>query len=215
MRFYQTEHSNQVHQLLITPSRHLHVLKDGRLKYQKSKIDPRLSRTPESAKDQVIHCIIRDHYSQTMYAEIHLPTEIIRPESFLWQAWSQKADSPFCGLPDAVMLPKSLAYLASSLDKLGISSFQPTGGFMAGVRTFRDWEQCLMFSYNCYNFPDGPMGSFRELQSKAAEINRTLFDQTSNRQSKLARWKSGLRELKLPPPHDDFIACFNSVRHGE
>jgi hypothetical protein len=207
MRLYKTNYSNEVHQLLITASRHLYVLKDGRLKRQKKPIEPRPQSIEDNAKVQVIHFIVRDHYSQAMYAEIHLWFDKISPQNFLWKAWSKKSELPFCGMPEVLILPSSFGHLAYTLEAMGITTLRPTGGFMAGVRTFRDWEQHLSF---VYNYPFEPLHSFEELQAKTNEINRIYYDRASDGRSKLRVWESGLKQLRLPPERDEFLNAFQA-----
>jgi hypothetical protein len=205
MRFYKTNYSNEVHQLLITPSRHLHVLRDGRLKYQRKPIESRPHRIEDSPKARVIHFIVRDRYSKAMYAEIHLWSEKMSPQSFLWKAWSKKSEFPFCGMPEVLILPSPFDHMAYALRTMGITTIRPTGGFMAGVRTFRDWEQYLSF---VYDYPFEPLHSFEDLQAKTNEINQIYYDRSSDGRSKLRVWESGLRQLRLPPERNEFLNVF-------
>jgi hypothetical protein len=106
---YQSEYSNQVHQLIVSVSKHLFVTKTGRLKFQQKAMDMNLSACSKDAKDHVVHYLIRDHYSGVFYAEIHSSSSLIPIEDFLYRAWSQKGEYLFCGAPDWMSIPRTVS----------------------------------------------------------------------------------------------------------
>ncbi len=210
MRMYETSYSNEVHQLLITPSRHLYVLKDGRVKFQKRMIEGGLQESDKNSKDQIIHYILRDHFSLAMYAEIHTRAERVSIEQFLWNAWSKKNEYPFCGLPDFLILPKAISSAAIDdfIHSLHIDVIRPTGGFMAGVRIFGKWDQVLNFVYS--NSFD-PLRSFQELQSKVLETIQIYFESDPGLTERINVWQSNLRNLRLPPPQNEFFKLYKQT----
>jgi hypothetical protein len=207
MNQYETAYPNEVHQLLITASRHLYVTRDGRVRFQKKVIEGTWKKTKNESRQQVIHYIVRDHYSRAMYAELHTRSEQVAPDEFLWRAWSQKDDYPFCGMPDFLILPKSVysEALYNFIRELGIKIIKPKGGFMAGVWAFREWDRTLEF---VYSFPYETLNSFKELQSKVPEIIRTHFDLSSDGTNKLDVWQSNVRNLRMPPSREEFYKTY-------
>lgn len=211
MNLYETAYSNEVHQLLISASRHLYVLSDGRIKYQKKVIEGTWQKPKDSSKDQVVHYIMRDHYSHAMYAEIHIRSENISPQQFLWNAWSKKGHYPFYGTPEFLILPKSIYsnMLFDFVSSLGIRIIKPTSGFMAGVRTLREWDRTLNF---VFNHPFETLVSFHQLQSKMPEILQAYYDQNKDGTSKLDTWKSHTHNLFPPPAQEEFFRLFRKMQ---
>lgn len=70
MRKWELEHSNQLHQLLVSVSRHLYVRKNGILKYQEKPLDIDLPALGKSRREHLVYYIMRDALSGTFFLEI-------------------------------------------------------------------------------------------------------------------------------------------------
>lgn len=55
---YRTPHPNYVHLLFVTPSKHLHVLKDGRLKWQDKPMEVKLREISSSDREHVVYFLL-------------------------------------------------------------------------------------------------------------------------------------------------------------
>ena len=108
MRTYRTDYSNHVHLLLVSVSKNLYILKDRTLKYQKKKMEYNLKNLVKSERELVVHYLIVDHLSGFFYGELHSAKKLIPIEEFLHQAWSEKEDYQFCGLPAVLSVPKTI-----------------------------------------------------------------------------------------------------------
>lgn len=144
---YRSEYANQLHQLLVTPSRHITITKDGRLRFQKKALDVDLARLAKSAKEHVVHYLIRDHYSGVFYGELVPGSKLIQVQHFLIRAWSAKEKYPFCGVPEYISIPKSVEKefpaIRSLMEKAGIQVTEVTRGFQGGVGDIRTWESYI------------------------------------------------------------------------
>lgn len=135
---YRSDYANQVHQLLVSVSRHLFITSDDRVRYQKKPFAFTLDNVSRSAKEHVVHYLIRDHFSGHFYAEVGRSTELMEPDVFLMRAWTQKEDHFFCGAPDILTVPASVthafAWMIDFIAMWEIKVIEPTSGFQAGVR---------------------------------------------------------------------------------
>lgn len=140
-------HSNQVHQLLVTVSRHLYVQKNGLLKYQEKPLDVNLSTLKKSRREHLVYYILRDAFSGTFFLEITTSHAMIPLVDFLYCAWKKGQDKYIWGMPEEITVPKGLAAkeLQEGLDRLGVQMIFPSSGFAAGVRVVRDIEDNLLF----------------------------------------------------------------------
>jgi hypothetical protein len=193
-------YSNEIHKLLVSASSHYHILNSGELKYQKKKMDVRLEDIDRSQKNHVVHYLLIDDYSGAFYAEVHPSRQMIPVEQFLYKAWAKKADHFFCGVPEIILIPKTVrsvitARLVSLFDSLGIIPMHPSSGFDAGSRVVRTWESEI----TDFCFYPGP-SLFSDFQSCAIgichEANESL--------DKTMEWKRNLRKLILLQRQEDF-----------
>jgi hypothetical protein len=104
-----TDHSNELHQLLISLSRHLYIAADGRVLYQKKPFDLSLEKVDQSPKNHLIHYLIRDHYSGHFYAEAGASRNLPSAEAFVFRAWSVKDKHSFQGMPETLSVPSTVA----------------------------------------------------------------------------------------------------------
>ena len=140
-------HSNQLHQLLVSVSRHLYVQKNGLLKYQQKPLDVSFSNLKKSRKEHLVYYILRDALSGTFFLEITTSQAMIPLLEFLCLAWEKGSGKYIWGLPEQLSIPKGLAVeeLREGLDALGVQVVLPASGFAAGVRIIRDIEDCLCY----------------------------------------------------------------------
>ena len=53
---------------MINMSRHLYLIKNGSVRFQKKKFEHTLANMHKSEKEHVVHYLIRDHFSGAFYA---------------------------------------------------------------------------------------------------------------------------------------------------
>lgn len=144
---------NQLHQLIVTVSKHIKVLKSGRLKRQQSAIHPNLKpvNNPEHS-NRVVHFLIRDAFTGYYHAEISTLESVLDVVKFLYRSWSGYKENKFRGLPDYLMVTKGalscFPEIAQVAEKLDIPMGFPASGFQSGVRCVRDFEDELMHLCN-------------------------------------------------------------------
>jgi hypothetical protein len=150
MNRYSTRYRNHAHQVFVTPSKHLHALKDGRIKYQTKPIETKLDGIENLERNHIVHFIVADHFSSAFYAESH-PSKLL-PDfvDFLRRAWRKKTNHFFEGLPELVLVPDAVRYkfpdAIKFMHKLELQVLAPTSGFQAGIHQVRNWEKELKFA---------------------------------------------------------------------
>ena len=198
MKRYQTDYSNQVHQLLITPSKHCFVTTKGLLKYQKKPFEIKLDDLENSKKAHTIHYLIRDHYSGLFYWEICRADDPIPIHEFLYRAWNKKETHPLFGIPEFMTIPKNAQTffpgLMNFIEHLEIVYIKVTSGFQGGVRDVRTIEEELRCGGLFYGTPDySPTDlSFDLVAQKTDEICSRFIDSSFAKPSKKDKWLSGL-----------------------
>jgi hypothetical protein len=194
---YQSDYPNQVHQLMVSVSKHFYLLKNGSVKFQKKKFECTLANMHRSEKDHVVHYLIRDHFSGAFYAEAASSSQLIAVDQFLLRAWSKKDEYIFCGLPEHLSVPNTVAEafptLLSWVDSQGIKLLEVTSGFQGGIRDLPTWEDYLRMV-----FAIGEETRLSEVQGKAARINDYLNREHGDRASKIDKWAHRVGTIKLP-----------------
>jgi hypothetical protein len=134
---YQSDYANQVHQLIVSVSRHLWVTKEGLLRYQRKPLEVSLAKLARTEKRHVVHYLIRDHHSGLLYAEMAVTPQLFSAREFLLRAWSRTDQLSFSGVTDALTVPKTVADafpdLLHWLDELGVEAIAATSGFQRQV----------------------------------------------------------------------------------
>lgn len=188
---YQSDYSNQVHQLMVSVSRHFFITRAGKYQYQKKPFNVELAT--RSAKRHAVHYLIRDHFSGLFYAELGDSECLTSIEEFLYRAWSKKLDHPFHGFPEAVSVPQTVRTawpsVAASLAELGIPVIKVTSGFQGGIRDIRTWEEHL----RCGLYESGFPPDYAEVKAKAPEMCRQLATWSFGGDSKEAKWRKNLK----------------------
>lgn len=142
---YQSPYPNFVHQLFITPSKHIYALRDGQLKWQKKPMEITLQGLEKSDRDHVIFYLVADHNSSAFYAEVQTTRTRSDPIDFLKRAWNKKEDFFFCGLPENLMLPNVVndryPEIKTYLRSVAVGCVAPPSGFAAGIHHIKNWEK--------------------------------------------------------------------------
>lgn len=205
-----SEYANQLHQLLVSVSKHYYFGSDGTLRYQKNAMDINLKNKDKSSKEHLVYYIMRDHYSGTFALRIATTKKMLPLADFLHYAWSEGTEEEkfIFGLPDAVFVPKTIATddLFTALRSLDVMPLYPTSGFVSGVRIFRDIEQHLTF-----HLSDAVDHSLEGINKLRFKVYRYLIDSKEI----FSKWKSNLPEKEHPrpaPAYDDFIQCFTEKK---
>ena len=168
-------HSNYLHQLLITPSKHFSVCqKTGKFIYHEKKLQISRKNLELPNNDlAVLFYTIRDKFSSAFYAEIFLAGFPPNTIEFLNRAWNLKADYFFCGCPKELSVPSyaKSKELSEFLRKLNIVEFQPHFADESGVIAVKLLQQELIKAHK--------MNFFREIQPNflnfVKDINQRNF----------------------------------------
>lgn len=162
---YRSDYPNHVHQLNMSISQNHYLLKNGEIKYHIKNFDVHWTNYWKSGKRHLVNFLIRDHFSNCFYAEMFPIDEMPDMKNFLFNAWREKENYPFCGMPKCLILGRhiidrcpeilNLAYTANMDIQLA------NNGFATGIRSMRDWESNMRFfaSYTNLRKIDG----FQEL----------------------------------------------------
>jgi hypothetical protein len=208
---YQSDYANQVHQLVISVSRHLWVGKDGVIRYQHKAFDVGLAKLSTSPKRHVIHYLLRDHFSGALYAEIAVSPELPHAREFLLRAWSRKDHLSFCGIPALLTVPKTVIThwpdVVQWIHELGPDIMEATSGFQAGIRDLKTWEDKIQYSIATWY----PPNDLLNLPALAEVTCREMTDEfVGSDRPHIQRWRAGLRRLRLPIPEDGVVQAIGS-----
>lgn len=201
---YRSDYPNQVHQLIVSVSKHFFLTKNGRVKFQKKKLEYSLANLQQSEKELVVHYLVRDHFSGAFYAEATSSLQLNPVEEFLTRAWSIKDEYVFCGQPENLSIPRTVSdafpNLLSWVDSHGITRFDVTSGFQGGIRDVPTWENYLRMV-----FALGEETKLSEVRGKAARISNYLNEAHGDRASKIAQWIRHVGTIKLPSGESAYI----------
>ena len=195
---YQSDYSNELHQLIVTPSKHYYITARGALKYQKKPFEIRLENLDAAKKTHTIHFLLRDHFSGLFYWEICSSSAVIPIYEFLFRAWSKKSNHPLYGIPDYMTIPKSVqSYfpaLLGFIEEMGVVHIKVTSGFQGGIRDIRTVEDALAVAG--FYLDDAQYSKkdpeFERVSRKSPEIYSRFIDSPYNRPTKKEVWMSGI-----------------------
>jgi hypothetical protein len=142
-RHPEAKKGNEIHRLIITPSKHLYLRPNGTLVYRKKPIEYKLGgRWPEKI-EPVVYYLIVDDYSTVLHAETRRAANLALPEDFLFRAWRPKAEGEFFGRPERLIVPKNIfdQPLLNLCINARIPYRHPTSGFEALPHITKEWEQ--------------------------------------------------------------------------
>ena len=207
---YRTDYPNQVHQLLITVSRHLYVLKNGEFSYQKKPFEFDLRNVNKSAKTHFIHYFLKDHYSGVFYVEMCTQFDLIPVDEFLFRAWSKKEDTVFCGIPDIVIVPKSVQEfgpgISSLLKALQVKQIEPNSGYQAGVKEISFWEKEIRIA----PVFDAKLKSFAALRRSTSQLIGRMIRSGRDKKSRVEKWNEKIDKVYLPTDLHFFKDSYSS-----
>lgn len=193
---YKSDYPNQVHQLLVTVSKHFHIGAKGQLRYQFKAMDVNLNNLEKSDREQVVFYLLRDHFSGVFYAEIASGKKLISINDFLLRAWLQKPDLVFCGVPENLMVTKvvenQFPEITAILQQLNIRKFNPPSGFASGMREVTEWEKRVRF----YTIAYPVMEAFSLWNPRTCSLICALENE-----EKIADWNKIMARV----PDDDYV----------
>jgi hypothetical protein len=182
---YRSPYPNYIHQLFITPSKHLYALKDRRLKWQDKAMEVRLDKIEEAGKEHVVHYIVADHTSAAFYAELRTNKTLMTPMEFLTRAWKEKTDFFFHGVPEHVIVPTAVLNrypeVHGWLKQLGVSLVPPSSGFQAGIHQVRNWEKDVANSISFHSYFEKAPCTLDNVSVKLAKALQMANDGEINR----------------------------------
>ncbi|NLY75052.1 MAG: tetratricopeptide repeat protein [Firmicutes bacterium] len=204
---YITEHSNQLHQLLVSVSRHFYVKKDGFLAYQEKPVEVDLKRLSKTQKELLVYYIVRDHFSGNFVIKLTTSTALIPLVEFLHYAWSGPADDKYLwGLPDFLWIPKTIATpdLFEGLEILGVIADYPPSGFASGIRIIPSIEEQLFFIMGRLSEP-----TLEIMNQRLDKVYRYMLNLNFSG-NKVEKWRKNLppRHPKNPPEYREFMKFF-------
>lgn len=195
---YTSPYRNYAHLLFVTPSKHLMVLKDGRLKDQAKAVDVHLEKIASATREHLVHYIVADHTSSAFYAEVHSSRNLQSPVAFLKRAWQRKEAHFFYGVPEVLSVPAAVAStfpeLAPWLARVGVRALAPSSGFAAGVHQVRNWEKDLTTSVFAHEYLHGTpvvLSMVDQLTSSTVQrSNQAVLGRVALKQTRQALWES-------------------------
>lgn len=197
----QSSYPNEIHQLLITVSKHFHIGAKGQLRHQFKKMDVTLDGLKQSGKEHVVYYFLRDHYTGVYYAEIASSKSLIPVNDFLLRAWLEKPKFAFCGIPKILMVTKTaernFSEVNGLLEEFKIDKLCPPSGFASGMREITEWEKLIRYHLIAYPV----MKNFKMWTPRTSEIvcaNKT--------QHKIKLWQSGQARV----PDENYLTYLRS-----
>lgn len=182
---YSSPYPNYIHQLFVTPSKHLYVLKDKRLKLQSKAMEVKLDGIEECEREHVVHYILADHTSAAFYAELGTSQTLMDPTAFLTRAWSQKPDFFFHGVPDNLIVPTAVSnkypQVRDWLTPLNVRIVPPPSGFYAGIHQVRNWEKDVANTLSFHDYLEKTPCTMDVLRSKTLRMLEIANDSPINR----------------------------------
>ncbi len=190
---YKTDRPNQVHQLLVSVSKHYFIGAKNQIRHQSKMMDISLKHIEKAKKVNVVYYILRDHFSGFYYVEITSTDKLIPLQDFLLRGFLRKPDIPFCGIPQNLMIPKHVEEFFPPIEQicenLGIKSMYPPSGFASGINAVSHWEKIMKIPL----IPDqGPC----EISSWNPRVS-AYYCKTYNSDS-LSLWKNNISNVLVP-----------------
>ena len=185
LNHYRSPYPNYIHQLFITPSKHLYVLKDKRLKWQSKALEVKLDGIEDVEREHLVHYVLADHTSAAFYAEVGTSKTLVHPTEFLTRAWSQKPDFFFHGIPENLIVPtavsKKYPNVEGWLQQLGVRIVPPPSGFYAGIHQVKNWEKDVANHISFHEYLEKTPCTLEVLRSKNLRMLEMANDSQINR----------------------------------
>lgn len=185
---YGTDYPNQVHQLNFSISQNYYLLKNGEIKFQDKKFDVNWKNYQRTGKKHLVNILIRDHFSNCFYAEVHAIDQAPSIGDFLFNAWREKDHFEFCGIPKNLILGRHIIRMFPEIENLktniNLNIELAQNGFATGIRSVRDWENNI--KYYCF-FRD--YKSLSGFQENVEVICRDLnLRESGKTEANLSKW---------------------------
>ena len=213
-RTYRSDFPNQVHQLNIFISQHYHLLKGGTISWQKKPFDVKWTDFKDSGKRHLVSFIVRDHFSNCSYAELHPADNAPQVQEFLFNAWSKKDGYQFWGAPEYLMIPANTqkqfpVLLNLFLNTNKVKMITPGSGFQTGLAAVRQWERYIRFFTGCYI----DCKTISDFQERIELINQQLnnFPKRDSPVSDLEKWLTNEPKILNPGDKDRFFSFFDAI----
>ena len=195
---YTSPYRNYAHLLFVTPSKHLMVLKDGRLKDQAKAVDVHLEKIASATREHLVHYIVADHTSSAFYAETRSGRSLQSAVEFLKRAWQKKEGFFFHGIPEVLSVPAAVAETFPDvlpwLASLGVRAFAPTSGFQAGVHQVRNWDNDLAAAASVHEYLNGVSVDLSALEqiisATLKRSNEALLSRSAQKMTRRELWES-------------------------
>ena len=168
-----------------------YLLNDGSIKWQAKEFDINWANFNKTGKKHLVTYIIRDHFSNCFYAELHSVNKMPLIHEFLYNTWSEKNEYPFYGVPACLIVPKSTQEQFPSIQKF-ISRFgklylqTPTSGFSSAVVSIRQWERSIKYFNEFYEDCKTLTQFQRNIIQRNMEINS--FGSSKREDNNLQKW---------------------------
>lgn len=206
---YESDYSNQVHQLTIAVSRHFFVTREGVVKWQMKPFDITLENCQKTGKTHIVNYIIRDHFSGMFYGALAATDKLRDAMEFLVEAWSEKADYPFAGMPEHLIVAKTyqstFPNLMAFLSQQPIQLIEARSGFQGGVRDVRTWEELLKYPITPTELDESRVGvrgdpTIERFMARGPHALRYACIGVCGDRSKAPKYLSNRRHCRMPAP---------------
>lgn len=209
---YISDYPNQVHQLNLSILKNYYILKNGDIKYQAKKFDVNWKNYEKTGKRHIVNFLIRDHYSGCFYAEIFPIDEMPGIIDFLYNAWREKADFEFCGIPKNLILGRHIVERFPMIENLksnaDVNIELAENGFATGIRALKDWENNIAY----YSYYDN-YKNIGDFQDSTEIICRELNLRNSGKsEPNLLKWANNQPKGKLVNDKNEFANLFESQK---
>ncbi|MEQ1606446.1 MAG: strawberry notch family protein [Pyrinomonadaceae bacterium] len=195
---------HEVHQLLVSVSKHYLVGTTGIIRHQKKAMDVSLRNYQKSDRVHLVYYILRDRFTGFYYVEVVSTKNLIPLQDFLLRAFLPKPDIYFGGLPKVLLVPKDVEsmypQIIDFLNGLRILKVNPASGFDSGIIAVKDWERTM----KCALIPDTDLDNIAQWNPRTA----IDFLDTYNSDN-YEHWKMSVPE-DLFCPSDEFLNEFAS-----
>ena len=197
MKSYKTDRPNEAHQLMVAPSKHYYLGRDGLLKHQDKPFAITLADVPQATRQHMVTYALRDHCSTLLYAEVCFAPVLVPLQAFLARAWGSKPHTPFRGVPELLVTSRKVMELfaadLAAVSALGVRISPATSGFQSGIHGALAVERWLASSI------DRPVDEGLAWLSRLCELDgkhkmsRTQF-------TKRELWERGVGQVRELPP---------------
>lgn len=196
-------YANELHQLLVSHSRHLYFDTRNFLHYQDKAITVSTSGDQRRRKEQVVYYMLIDKFSGNVFFSLTTSRHLFPLLEFLYAAWNLDERHDFFGLPREITIPKIITSpsLFSGLQSLGIEARNPGSGFEAGVRYVNLIEAEVWFNYRYYSLKS---------PAQLLKVEKRMQESWHILEEARYRWSYSLQErgYRPLPEQEEFLANF-------